>query len=137
MIRNFHMDDLTIFKPNKFSDPEDVMFIFEGEDFYKETMIVNGVIKAILCFKLNGNDDWAGFFMISECFNARDGVRVKKWFNNKIREYKPKKVWTASQKDCVLETWHRFLGMVKEKTQDINGKECNIWSVTWESKPQY
>lgn len=137
MIRNFHMDDLKIFKPNEFSDPADVMFIFEGENFYKETMVVNGVIKAILCFTPNGNDDWAGFFMISECFTARDGVRVKKWFDKKIKQYKPKRVWTASQQDCVLETWHKFLGMVKERTQIINDKECNIWSVTWGSKQPY
>lgn len=132
MIRNFHIKDLEGFKPNEFSDPESVMFIFEGEDFYKETYIVKGVVKAIICFKPNGNDDWAGFFLVSEDFSARDGVVLKQHVMKKVGEYKPKRVWTASQQDCMLETWHKFLGMVKEGTQEIEGKICNIWSLTWE-----
>jgi len=130
-IRNFHMKDLDSFVPNKFSDPEDVSFVFEGEAFYRETMIVNNVVKAIFCFRPNGNDDWAGFFLISEDFTARDGVALKQHIAKKVKYYKPKRVWTASQQDCVLETWHKFLGMIKEGTKEVDGKICNIWSITY------
>lgn len=131
MIKDFELDDLIGFIPNELSDPRDISFVFSDDEYYKYTL-VNGGAKAIIVFRYNGNDDWCGFFLISEDFTPRDGILVKQFIKKTVAKYKPKRLWTVSYESPVIERWHKFLGMKREDPIVIHGKKCDVWSIKWE-----
>lgn len=133
MIREFDKKDLENFKANKNGDARDIMFVFNDPSYFKYTLDHGGP-KAIICFRHNGDDDWAGFFLIAENFTARDGILVKRFIEETVRRYRPKRLWTASHINEDLNRWHKFLGMKIEDTLVIHGKKCAIWSIRWERK---
>lgn len=130
MIREFTPEDLDGFDFNKFSNPADVKFVFKSDEWWNYT-IWDGKARAIICFKDNGGDDWAGFFLISKGFKASHARELKWFFDMAIEKLNPKRLWTTSQRNKTIDRWHRYLGMSVEKTTVINGKEFKIWSKKW------
>lgn len=132
MIRDFRTEDLDVFQPNGASDFDDVACFNGGEDCfeYKYTLD-DGNIKAIILFRDNGEDDWAGFFLISKHFNCRDGVKIKRFINETVDKYQAKRLWTVSEPNEILSRWHKFLGMDKEGTVEVDGSLQDVWSMRW------
>ena len=107
IVRPFITDHLNHFVPNEVSQPDDIAFAFDDDDYYKYSLWKEGKVKAIVFFRDNGGGDIAGFFLISDCFTARDGVLLKKFMFQKIKIHQPERLWTASLADNkLIERWH-------------------------------
>lgn len=131
MIRNFHIDDLKKFVPNEYSDNPDLHTVFRDDEYFKFTQYTGEDIRALICFKDNGNRDWCGCFFVSKSFTRDNGQELKDFIQHCVNELQPARLWTASQDDIKLNKWHNFLGMSIEKKIDVDGKGFNIWSRIW------
>lgn len=134
MISSFNINDLEYFTPNEVSDPSNIIHILEDDSVSKVTLWKGGSVRAIACFQQMEKMDWAGFFLISKDFTARDGIRLRKHMYDWVDKYNVKRVWTATSRESCDDRWHRFMGMDIEKPIEIEGSECDIWSMTFEGR---
>lgn len=137
MIRDFEQTDLGSFEPNFCSRPSEVAFVFDTSFYEKYSLIRDGIVRAILCLISTDKDEWAGFFLVSKRFNVVDAKELRRFVANKVTEYGAKRIWTLSIDHPVIERWHKFLGMEKERPVFFSGKSCFIWSREWASKLRF
>jgi len=126
MIRDFDKRDLDGFKPNEFSNPADISFVFDDDAWWLYTLENNG-IKAIICFREGDDKEWGIFALISELFTARDSVEMRAFIKRAEAALKPKKVWTISLPIPSTDRWHKWLGFTFDKVKEFNGINYNMW----------
>jgi len=135
-IEPFNIVDVYGFKPNPNSPLRYLEKILDDVSYHKYSLIdEENVVQAIICFKDNGDDDWAGFFLIAETFKGKHGLEIKHFIVDTVEKHQARRLWTASRPGTVLDRWHQFLGMQKDKEMvNIEGSDFNIWSMEWERK---
>lgn len=120
--------------PNEHSEPGDLA-PFTEEMQFKYTMWEKGFVKAIIYFHHNGGGDWAGFFLISKMFTARNGVAIKKFIKKTVENFNPVKLWTISLDCPAIEKWHKFLSLKREDDFVMVGEQkYYTWSMLWDGK---
>jgi hypothetical protein len=133
MIREFQESDLKNFTPNEHSGIDEVLPIFTSPIYHKFSLIEGDITKAIIYFHHTGGDDWAGFFLISKDFSARNGIQIRNFIKQTTDKYKPKRLWTVSLDCPMINKWHKFLRLKEEKSDIIlNGKKYIMWSCLWD-----
>jgi len=132
MIRDFKITDLDSFIPNQFSDPKEFYYVLDSNEYFKYTVHDHEEnIKAIICFKEKEPRDWCGFFLISDNFRFKDAAEIKTFMNKQVEKFKPKRVWTASRDNEIINNWHIYLGMKIENAIMLEGQALNIWSIIY------
>ncbi len=128
----FEKKDFDNFEENKFCKQDGEIKVFDDPECHKYTMFKNGKPIALICFKETAPRDFGGFFVISEDFTKEDSEPLRQFVNRTAKEFKAKRVWTASRQEEKLEHWHEFFGMIKEGTIKLEGVTCDVWSMKWE-----
>lgn len=123
MIRDYHIDDLGLLDP--IAGARDFMKI--NPDWWSYTLENHGVIKAIMSGAETAPGEWVVYCLLSKQFNARDSVELKRFTARAEKVLLPKRVWTISCPDPVVDKWHRYLGFAFEKVQEFRGKQYNMW----------
>ncbi|MEE9356568.1 MAG: hypothetical protein V3U75_13340 [Methylococcaceae bacterium] len=132
MIKDFNIEDLEKFTPNSISRIDEVRGVLEDPSYDQYTLWRGGIVKAVLCFRNNGNGDWLGFLLIAKDFAARDGIRARRFIRSEMAKHRPKRVWTVSSREPFIAKWHEFLGMKIESPIIVEGRQCDVWSMKWE-----
>lgn len=132
-MRPFVIDDLRDIKVNRYGDKDaKTDWVYTHPDTHTYTLESSG-IKAIMMFYHTGGGEWLGFYSIALSFDMKDARELKRFTQEKIKEFKPKRVWTLSKTDKELDKWHKFIGFTLEKENVIfSGERCNMWSMVWE-----
>jgi len=132
MIRAFRPDDYKL-KPNEFTKD----YLDNYREFIaswdKRTFDVDGA-KAIIGFLNYNENNYKGFFVISEDFKPTHLKELKKGVEGLFKELNLKRLETESL-DCEeLNRWHEFLGFKLEGTKRkcLNGNDYNVWGLLWD-----
>lgn len=126
MIRDYAIQDLERLDPVEGARE----FMTVNPDWWNYTLENNGIVKAIMSGAETAPGEWVVLCLLSTGFNARDSVELKRFTGRAATVLKPKRIWTISCPDAVIDKWHRFLGFVYEKPQEFNGKTYNMWART-------
>lgn len=129
----FAPEHLAGFEPNRFCKIDQVQNTFLNPECENHTMLDdNGKPLAFVCFKQTAPDEYAGFFFVSVDFAVGDCKELHHFVQQLIAQRGAKRVWTASRQEPELVHWHEFMGLAREGTIVVNGKTCDVWSMTWE-----
>ncbi len=127
MIRKFVFSDWETLDKNEFSKAENIDFLYDDE-WVKYTL----ENKAIICFKNQGDNEWAMLLLVGNNFTSFDGKQIKRFMFKCVSELKAKRVWTISRQDELIIKWHKFLGMTIEKQVEHENITYDLWGITWE-----
>lgn len=130
----FTLAHLAEFEPNRFCKLDQIENTFTNPECEKYTMLTEaGKPLAMVFFKQTEEGVYAGYFLISVDFSAKDCVPLRDFVQQLIEQRGGvKKVWTASRQAPELANWHKFLGLHLDGTMQINGATYDVWSMTWE-----
>lgn len=131
MIRQFEMMDVRRLKPNEFSKPKDVMFVFDDDSFYKNTMEDdNGRVLCIIGFKRYWQNNFVGFFLLSEEIEPIHARELKRFIDNAMIDMEADRLQTDSVSCLTLDKWHRFLKFELEgvRKKMLYGKDYKLWA---------
>lgn len=132
MIRKFEKIDERRINANEFSGIGDMGFVFDDDDFYKQTLVGDdSKIYAIICFKRYWENNYIGFLLISEDIQPRHCVEIKKFIHNVVIDFNMDRLQTDSVKCDTLTRWHEFLGFSHEGTREkmIMYKDYDMWAM--------
>lgn len=132
MIRPFENLDLRRLKPNEFSEPYDMDFIFGDPETIKFSQVDDkSEVLCIMASKRYWQDNWLGFFLISQNYRPSYAKELKKFFHQGLIDMGAKRIQTDSVACPLLDKWHRFLNFELEGTRRkmIHGKDYNLWGM--------
>ena|SRR5688572_14075240 len=129
MIRKFERSDLRRIKSNNFSKTRDIGFVFDDDDFLKQTLTKDGNVYAIICFKSYWKNNFIGFFLIGEDMPAICARELKDFVDNLVVDLNIERIQTDSVDTEILNKWHYFLGFTLEGTMKkmIFDNDYNMW----------
>ena len=133
MIRDFEYGDQHRFTPNEHSGFEDVPDLFESDEYDKYTLVDEGDVKCILCWKEYAPDDYCIFFLMPDGIDPHYARELRKFLDKHTDRLKPKSCVTYSFDCDMLNRWHKFFRFVKEEGEEkiVNGLTFNRWIIKW------
>lgn len=118
-------------KLNRFSDTGRALTSLDDETCIKHSLLAeDGKVMAIVVFKEVAPRDFAGFFIVDESFTAKHCVYLRNFVQMLTEQHKAERVWTISRQDPSLASWHKFLGLSKDGTMEVENKTYDVWSMT-------
>ena len=93
----------------------------------------DGESKAIIGFLNYNQNNYYGFFIINETFEARCIPMLKECIEKLSEEVQADRLETESIACKEIDKWHKALGFELEgtKTKSYNGQDMNIWRILW------
>lgn len=132
MIRPFARIDARRIRANEFSDPKDMAFVFNDDEFYKHTLVAdNGEVYAIACFRRYWHNNFIAFFLISKDMPPIHARELKRFIFDAIMDFRAERVQTDSVDCAELNRWHKFFGFALEGKREkmIFDKDYNMWGL--------
>lgn len=130
MMREYQHGDLHGFEPNEFSDlAPDAVYEVMGEHWDRYTLVYQGKVVCVACVTHLGDWVWKGLFLVSKHFTARNGLELKRFMQKGLGHFQPKKLWTISRRNEIIEQWHHFMGLRRGEPTVVNGIQCDVWEI--------
>ena len=131
MWKIFEKRDLGNFVPHHTVDKEQFRFLEHADNVIIKSLVRGDEVRAIVYFRNTEGRDWVGAIFICEDFNARDGLKIKRYIQESVFIYQPLSVITVSKDEEYLESWHLFLNMTSvglTRSPETN-EVLRVWSV--------
>jgi hypothetical protein len=129
----FQHSHLTDFTPNEHAKGVENFNTLGNPECHKWTVLAeNGKPLAFIFYREMNPGEFAAFFSISTDFQWPHCRSLRNFVKLLVEQHGAQEVWTASRQGPELEKWHRFMGLHKDGTMEIEGETLDVWRLIWE-----